>query len=143
MADEYNLALMVAAVLNALAAALHVGVILVGAAWYRLFGAGERFARAAEAGKVFPAAVTSLIALVLLVWAAYALAGATVIDPLPLLRPALCAITVIYLLRGLAGAFMLADTGRSNRFIVISSLVCIGFGVVHLVGLVQMWERLA
>src|SRR5579872_5367305 len=115
MTDQYNLALMIAAALNALAAALHFGTILVGPAWYRLFGAGERFARAAEAGRAFPAVVTSAIALVLLVWAAYALAGAGVIGPLPLLRPALCAISLVYLLRGLAGTFMLADTGRSNR----------------------------
>ncbi len=143
MTDQYNLALMIAAALNALAAALHFATIIVGPAWYRLFGAGERFARAAEAGRVFPAVVTSAIALVLLVWAAYALAGAGVVGPLPLLRPVLCAISLVYLLRGLAGAFMLADTGRSNRFIVISSLICIGFGAAHLVGLVQMWERLA
>ncbi|KIH83743.1 hypothetical protein [Pseudomonas batumici] len=143
MATEYNLAFMIAAALNALAAVHHIGTILVGPTWYRLFGARERFARAAEVGRAFPAVVTSAIALVLLVGVAYALAGAGVISPLPLLRPALCAITVIYLLRGLAGAFMLAGSGRSNRFVVITSVAYIGYGVTHLVGLVQMWGRLA
>ena len=59
-----------------------------------------------------------------------------------MLLPALCAITLVYLLRGIAGPFVLANTGRSQRFIVVSSLVCLGFGVVHLVGLVQVWGRL-
>lgn len=142
MADHYNLALIIAAALSALAAALHVGTIIAGPSWYRLFGAGERFVRAAESGKRFPAVVTAGIAWVLLSWAAYALSGAQVIGPLPLLRPALCAITLVYLLRGVAGPFVLAGTGRSQRFIVISSLVCLGFGLVHLLGLVQMWDVL-
>jgi hypothetical protein len=142
MAGEYNLALVIAAALSALAAVLHVGTIIAGPTWYRLFGAGERFIRAAEAGRTFPAVVTAAIALVLLSWAAFALSGAGVIAPLPLLLPALCAITLVYLLRGIAGPFVLANTGRSQCFIVVSSLVCLGFGVVHLVGLVQVWGRL-
>lgn len=93
---EYNLVLIVGAVLSLLAAALHVGAIIVGPAGYSFFGAGERFVRAVEAGKVFPAVVTSGIALVLLVWALYALSGAMVIDRLPLLRPALVGITLVY-----------------------------------------------
>jgi len=43
----------------------------------------------------------------------------------------------------LAGPFVWGGTGRSNRFIVINSAVCVGFGVVHLMGRVQMWERFA
>lgn len=139
---EYNLVLIVGAVLSLLAAALHVGAIIVGPAGYRFFGAGERFVRAVEAGKVFPAVVTSCIALVLLVWALYALSGAMVIDRLPLLRPALVGITLVYLARGLIGPFLLLNTGRSLSFIVISSLICTGVGLVHCVGLVQMWGRL-
>lgn len=142
MPADYNVALTVAAALSALAAVLHVGTIIAGPAWYRLFGAGERFIRAAEAGRRFPALVTAAIALVLLGWAAYALSGAGVIGPLPLLLPALCAITLVYLLRGIAGPWVLANTGRSQRFIVVSSLVCLGFGLVHLVGVIQVWGRL-
>ena len=59
MAGEYNLALVIAAALSALAAVLHVGTIIAGPSWYRLFGAGERFIRAAEAGRTFPAVVTA------------------------------------------------------------------------------------
>lgn len=143
MMDEYNLALIVGAVLSVLAAVSRVGVIVAGPAGYRLFGAGDRFVRAAEAGRVFPAVVTLGIAVVLVIWAFYALSGAQVIEPLPLLRPVLSAVTLIYLLRGVVGPFFLINTGRSTRFIVISSAVCTGFGLAHGIGLLQMWGRLA
>ncbi|MCB2253026.1 hypothetical protein KTQ74_14055 [Pseudomonas chlororaphis] len=143
MASEYNMALLVGAGLSLLAALMHVGVIMVGPSWYRLFGAGERFVRAAQAGRWFPAVVTAGIALVLTAWAAYALSAAGVIEPLPLLRPALIAITLVYLLRGLLGPLALAGTGRSTRFIVVSSAICLVYGLVHLLGLVQVWGTLA
>ncbi|MBN0976003.1 hypothetical protein JTY93_15145 [Pseudomonas hygromyciniae] len=143
MGNVYNTALLVAAGLNLLVALMHIGVIIKGPSWYHLFGAGERFVRAAKAGRRFPAVVTAGIALVLAAWSAYALSGAGVIDPLPLLRPALCVITLVYLLRGLLGPFVLAGTGRSTRFIMISSGICVVYGLVHLVGLVQVWNTLA
>jgi hypothetical protein len=143
MANGYNMALVIGAGLSLLAALLHVGVIMVGPSWYRLFGAGERFVRAAQAGRWFPAVVTAGIALVLAAWAAYALSAAGVIAPLPLLRPALCAITLVYLLRGLLGPVALAGTGRSRRFIFVSSTICLAYGLVHLFGLVQVWDALA
>ncbi|MCE4057454.1 hypothetical protein [Pseudomonas sp. Au-Pse12] len=143
MTDQYNMALLVGAGLSLLAALMHVGVIMVGPSWYRLFGAGDRFVRAAQAGRWFPALVTAGIALVLTAWAAYALSAAGVIEPLPLLRPALCAITLVYLLRGLLGPLALAGTGRSRRFIVVSSAICLAYGLVHLLGLVQVWGTLA
>lgn len=140
---EYNTALLVAAGLNLLVALMHIGVIIKGPSWYHLFGAGERFVRAAKAGRRFPAVVTAGIALVLAAWSAYALSGAGVIDPLPLLLPVLCVITLVYLLRGLLGPFVLAGTGRSTRFIMISSGICVVYGLVHLVGLAQVWNTLA
>ena len=143
MGNEYNTALLIGAGLSLLAALMHVAVIMVGPSWYHLFGAGERFVRAAKAGRRFPAVITAGIALVLAAWSAYALSGAGVIEPLPLLRPALCAITLIYLLRGLLGPFTLPGTGRSIRFIMISSAVCLLYGLVHLFGLVHVWGRLA
>ncbi|CAI8903716.1 Regulator SirB [Pseudomonas chlororaphis] len=142
MTNGYNMALVIGAGLSLLAALMHVGVIMVGPSWYRLFGAGERFVRAAQAGRWFPAVVTAGIALVLAAWAAYALSAAGVIAPLPLLRPALIAITLVYLLRGLLGPVALAGTGRSRRFIFVSSTICLVYGLVHLFGLVQVWGSL-
>lgn len=142
MRDGYNMALVIAAALSLLAALMHVGVIIRGPSWYHLFGAGDRFVRAAKAGRRFPAVITAGIALVLAAWAAYALSGAGVISRLPLLRPALCVITLVYLLRGMLGPLLLAGTGRSTRFILISSAVCLVFGLVHLLGVVQVWGSL-
>ncbi len=138
-----NPALVVAGCLSAIAALLHVAIIFKGAAWYRFFGAGEGLARAAEKGRWTPAIVTAGIAAVLAAWSAYALSGAGVLPGLPLLRPALCAITAVYVLRGLAllPALVMPRTA-ATRFWVWSSAICLVFGVAHLVGLVQRWEAL-
>lgn len=138
-----NVFLIAGAVLSAIAALLHICVIFGGPAWYRFFGAGERMAASAEAGHLYPVAVTLVIAGMLGVWAAYALAGAGVLQPLPLQALVLPAITAVYLLRGLvAVAMWLFDRRRLNAFWVWSSLVCFVYGVVHLVGLVQVWDTL-
>lgn len=143
MFAPYNDWLLVAALLSAVAALLHIAIVFGGASWYRYFGAGEDMATAAEAGRLYPAAVTFVIALVLAAWAAYALAGAGALPALPMLRPALVAITAIYLLRGLAVVPLLVFArDRATPFLVWSSMICIGYGAVHLVGLVQVWEQL-
>jgi len=138
-----NLPLAAGALLSAIAALLHLGIIAGGPAWYRFFGAGERFAVAAGQGKWTPALVTLGIATVLFAWAAYALAGAGVIAAPPLLKAGLVAITAVYLVRGVAYApLVLAHGGRITPFVVWSSAICFAYGVVHLVGLVQRWRVL-
>jgi hypothetical protein len=135
--------LLAAAALSALAALLHVGCIVFGAAWYRFFGAGERMARLADAGDWRPAVVTSGIVVVLAVWAAYALSGAGAIRALPLLRTALCAITAVYLLRGAVGMVYAATGARAETaFWWWSSAICLMFGLVHLTGVWRVWGRL-
>jgi hypothetical protein len=143
MDADRNAFLIAGAVLSALAAALHVGCIFFGAPWYRFFGAGERMARLAESGSWYPAVVTLAIVAVLLAWSLYALSGAGVMPRLPLLRPALCAITAVYLLRGLVVVplFLLAPE-KTTAFWVWSSAICLVFGIVHLVGVSQAWARL-
>jgi hypothetical protein len=141
--ESYKIWLIAGAVLSGVAGLLHLAIIFGGAPWYRFFGAGERMARAAEAGQWYPTVVTLGIAGVLLAWAAYALAGAGVIALLPLLKPALVAITAVYLLRGIlfVPALML-KTGAATPFALWSSLICLGFGLVHLLGVAQGWQRL-
>jgi hypothetical protein len=136
-----NAFLITGAALSALAAALHVGCIVFGASWYRFFGAGERMAQMAMAGSWYPAIVTAAIASVLAAWSLYALSAAAVIPALPLLRPALCVITGIYLLRGLV-ILPLAVLGKGTPFWWWSSMICLIIGAVHLVGLSQVWARL-
>jgi hypothetical protein len=140
---EPNVPLVLAAGLNAVAALLHVGIIIGGASWYRFFGAGERMASAAAKGRLYPAVVTSGIAGVLALWSAYALSGAGIIEPLPLLKLALIVITSAYLLRGFAIVPLLTFARpKSTPFLLWSSLVCIVYGAVHLLGLSQVWSRL-
>lgn len=143
MASTRNTFLIFGAALSAAAALAHLGCIVFGAPWYRFLGAGERMAVMASRGHWYPTVVTSVIAAVLLVWALYALSGAGVIRRLPLLRPVLCAITAVYLLRGLAFAPMLAlFPGRSSAFWLWSSAICLAIGLVHLVGVYRVWPQL-
>jgi hypothetical protein len=83
------------------------------------------------------------IACVLGLWTAYALSGAGVIAPLPLLKLALILITGVYLLRGLVLVPALIVTrGKASPFAFWSSVICLGYGAFHLLGLVQVWHRL-
>ncbi len=137
-----NRFLMIAAALSAAAALLHLGVIAFGAPWYRFFGAGEQMAQLAEAGHWYPPVLTACIALILAIWAGYALSGAGVIRRLPLLRPALCAITAVYLLRGLVIVpVAVSAPSAATTFGLWSSAICLVFGIVHLIGLMQVWSR--
>jgi hypothetical protein len=143
MQTDVNIPFAIGAVLSAIAALLHLGIIAGGPAWYRFFGAGERFARAAAQRKWYPALVTLGIAAVLGIWSAYALAGAGLIGALPLLRMTLVAITAVYIVRGLAYApLVLATGGRITPFVVWSSFICLAYGLVHLLGLMQRWPAL-
>lgn len=143
MSEHYNLALLVGAVLSAIAALLHVGIIVGGPAWYRFFGAGEKLARADAAGSIYPAIITAGIAAVLATWAAYALAGAGLIAPLPWLKLALVVITAVYLLRGLAIVpLLLFARPKATPFLRWSSLICMIYGGVHLAGVAQVWDQL-
>jgi len=139
----YNIWLIGGAVLSGIAALLHVLIVWGGASWYRFFGAGEGMASAAAAGQLYPAVVTLCIALVLSACPAYALAGAGVLTALPRQKAALVAITAIYLVRGLAILPLLVFVNqRATPFLVWSSLICLGYGIVHLIGVAQAWTRL-
>jgi uncharacterized membrane protein len=130
------------AVCSATASLLHIAIIAGGAKWYQFFGAGKKFTQAAEQGHGWHDVVTLGIAAMLAVWAAYALSVLGVGVPrLPAEKPILSLITAAYLLRGVGGFALLCMPKRSHstRFIVVSSLICLGIGMVHAVGL---WELL-
>jgi len=131
--------------LSAAGALLHLATIAGGSGWYRFFGAGERVARMAEQGRATPAVMAATIALLLAIAAAYAFSGAGLIQRLPLLRTALVAITAVYLARGLVVAWPSA-LGRSDLtagFLLWSSLIVLGFGLVHLIGTWRAWPTLS
>jgi len=138
-----NITLIGAALLSAIAALIHIGCIIYGASWYRFFGAGEQMAIWAEQGSNKPSVITSFIVLVLTVWSLYAFSAAGVIAKLPFMKLALIGITSIYLLRGLAGFFLIGNPmGRSPEFWLWSSLICSIIGVLHLLGLKQIWSTI-
>lgn len=131
------------AALSAAAALLHLAVIAGGPDWYRFFGAGEQMARMAARGHWYPPLVTTGITLVLAGWAAFALSGAGQIARLPLLRTALAAITAIYLLRGLLIVpVVMIVPYPEGAFDYWSSLIVLGYGVVHAIGLWLAWPAL-
>jgi len=138
-----NIYLLIAGALSAIAALLHLGCIYFGAPWYRFFGAGEQMATMAEQGLAYPTIITLIIFSVLSLWSAYAFSAAGLIIRLPFIRLALSLITLIYLLRGLAG-FTLMDNpmGRSAEFWLWSSIICLIFGIFHAIGLKKQWAKL-
>jgi hypothetical protein len=138
-----NYYLVVAGCLSAAAALIHVGCIIFGASWYRFCGAGEQMAIMAEQGLIKPTIITSCIVVVLSIWSLYAFSAAGIIGRLPFIRLALTVISVIYLVRGLAGFYFVSNPiGRSPDFWVWSSLICLFIGLIHLIGLKQQWPIL-
>jgi hypothetical protein len=136
-------ALVIGGALSAAAAVAHLVCIVVGAPAYRLMGAGERMARGAEAGKLLPTIATLAIAAVLGTWALYALAGAGVIAPLPFMKAALTAISVVYL--GRAFGFPLLKAAfpeNSQAFWWVSSSICLVIGALHAYGTLARWHEL-
>ncbi|NRR33687.1 hypothetical protein HSX11_26260 [Oxalobacteraceae bacterium] len=144
MSKTLNPHLLAGAALSGLAAVFHLACIFFGASWYRAMGAGEEMATLADSGSSTPTLITLFIAAILMLWSLYALSGAGAIPKLPFLRPVLCAITVVYLVRGFAFVpLMVLMPGRSATFWLASSAICAGFGVVHLIGLRKAWASLA
>lgn len=136
-------ALLMGGLFSAAAAVAHLACIALGAPAYRFMGAGEKMARAVEAGKLWPTLITLAVAGILSIWAAYALAGAGVIDQLPFAKLALPAICTVYL--GRAVAFPLlkpAFPENSRTFWLVSSGICLVVGLVHLYGVISLWSAL-
>ena len=137
--------------LTGVASLLHVAIILGGPDWYRFFGAGERMARLAARGSIYPAAITAGIAAILGLWTLYALSGAGVIRRLPFLRLALLLIAAIYLARGILGIpvvlFMddpyAKELGAKMTFMVLSSAICVCLGLCYAAGAAPLWRKSA
>jgi hypothetical protein len=127
--------------LSLAAALLHVVCIFGGGDYYRFFGAGEEMARADEAGHWMPAIMTSGIAFILAIWAAYAFSGAGLIRRLPLIRTALVIISGIYLLRGLLIIPIVIEPEMRSSFNIWSSLIVLVFGLNYAIGTRLAWPQ--
>jgi hypothetical protein len=137
--------LIAAGAASAASGVLHLVCIAIGGPAYRYFGAGETFARRAEAGSLQPAMMTLVIAMAFFVLAAYGFAGAGLIRRLPLTRTALVACAVVYLLRGLSviPETLAVHAGRiiPPRYLVFS-LVSLAVGICYALGTIGAWSRL-
>jgi hypothetical protein len=138
-----NAMLIIAGLLSTVAAILHLGCIYFGASWYRFLGAGEQMAIMAEQGRIQATIITLSITFVLAVWALYAFSAAGAISQLPFARIILVIISAIYLLRGIAGFFLVSNPlGRTADFWLWSSSICLIVALVHIIGLKQVWTLL-
>ncbi len=140
--------LKLAGILSFIAAVLHVAIIIGGPDWYRFFGAGEHMALMAEKGLLQPVLMTAMIAVVLSIWGIYAWSGAGMLPRLPLLKIILLLITCVYLCRGIAGLMAplfpdnLYVAQNTTGFWLISSVICLIFALVHVLGMLQKWHEL-
>ena len=136
--------LIIGAISSAFAALIHVGCIIFGAKWYLFFGASQRMANWADEGNIKHILITTPIVVVLFAWSAYALSGAGIILTLPLLKWALIAITAAYSIRGLYGFYFVFNPSGQNsaKAWFYSSIVSLSFGIVHLIGLLQVWDNI-
>lgn len=135
-------ALVLGGVLSAIASVAHLACIVFGAPAYRFMGAGERMARAVEAGKIRPTLVTLAIASVLLVWAVYAFSGAGIAPRLPSTKLALVLISAVYLARALAFPLLRpVFPENSTTFWLVSSGICLVLGLLYAAGVIAVWEK--
>lgn len=146
---KINKLLIVGGILSVIAALLHVAIIVGGPEWYRFFGAGEGMAQLVENGSTYPLIITAIIAVILVVWALYAFSGAGIINKLPLLKPVLVAIAMIYLMRGIFGIPIviyvdhpyLNELEGKMTFMICSSIISLSYGLLYLLGSIQIWSN--
>jgi hypothetical protein len=121
-----------------LGALLHVVVLIGGPDWIRFVGAPESVVRSAREGTWLAPVGALSIAALLAVWGLYAFSAAGWVRPLPLLKPVLGLIALIFLVRG---ALILPFLGRVNwsspfdLFVVASSLFIFALGWAYAIGL--------
>jgi len=90
-------------------------------------------------GSALTTAATAALAVIFAVWALYAFSSAGLVGRLPLLRPALVVIGILYLLRGLTlptEINMVLTQGYPFRFVVFS-IVSLVAGLLYLIGVLQ------
>lgn len=152
MSLAMNSPLIGAGVVTLVGAILHVAIIFGGGDWYRFFGAPEALARMADEGRWYPAIACLAIAALLLVWSAYAFAGAGLIRPLPLNRIVLCLIAALLIVRGLIFIpvaiwrpdllGMICNCRGLDTFIVVTSGLCLVTGLGFAFGAQRAWNWL-
>lgn len=127
----------------AVAAVAHLACIALGAPAYRFMGAGERMARAADAGRPGPTLVTLAIAAVLLAWALYAFSAAGWIGALPFRPVVLPLASAVLLVRAFAFPLLRpVFPDNSSTFWWVSSALCLVLGSLYAFGTIASWQSL-
>lgn len=140
MQSRPNPFLITGALLTGIAALMHFACIFIGAPAFRLLGAGEQLANMAERGHWYPSLAAFVIGTALSLCSAYALSAARLLPQLPLVRTFLSIATGVFLLRAIAFPLLKpAFPNNSNTFWLVTSVICLAIGLVHLVGLKQVW----
>jgi hypothetical protein len=128
-------ALTVASIATVIAALAHFACIAIGASAYRVMGAGTPAVEAIERGELRPHVAALVVGSVLLVLAAYALSGAGIFPPFPLLRWVLGAFSLALLARAFLFPLLRPRfPGNSPVFWLVSSTACLMLGCLYLVG---------
>lgn len=126
-------------VMSALISLLHV-FLAVFPGLYRFIGPDQSaLTEIAVQGSSITTVLSVALALLFAVWALYAFSGAGLIPPFPLLRIALIAISVIYLLRALfllSEIDMVLNQGYPFRFLVFSTISLVA-GLLYLFGILR------
>lgn len=130
-----------------LLALAHVGAVFRGHEWYAFLGAPDQLVAMARAGKRYPYTLALLIALVCLLWAAYAFSGAGLVRRLPLLRTGLWLIAAGMMARAFGFIAVLAVSPDALNFIcgcngidtmvIVTSAICLAIGASIAIGLRQ------
>jgi hypothetical protein len=122
---------------SALIAVLHI-ILAVDPALYAMISAGQSsgLSQMAEQNPGVTSAITFVLALIFVIWSLYAFSAAGVIGRLPLLHPAVIAITAIYLLRSLFVISEIQMVFREDypfRFVIYST-ISLAAGLLYLIG---------
>jgi hypothetical protein len=137
--SKSNHYLIAGGVMSALISLLHI-ILAIYPSLYRYIGPDQSaLTEMAEQGSSITTIVSVALALLFAIWAIYAFSGSGLIRPLPLLRFALIAISVIYILRAFflpSEINMVLNQGYPFRFIVFSTISLVA-GLLYLFGLLR------
>ncbi len=126
--------------MSGLVAVLHFACIAIGAPAFRVLGAGERLAIMAERGHWYPGVLALSIGAAFSLCAVYALSAAGMLPSLPMRRTVLSLFTAVLLFRALAFPLLKAVfPWNSTAFWLVTSSICLAMGMLHLIGLKQVW----
>ena len=127
-------------------AAIFQAVIAFVPEWSAAFSAGD----ALVSNPPLLLGLGLLVAFVLVIFGLYGLSGAGVIRRLPLLRPGLLGIGLLYMLVGINFIFqvlvvlgILPSTQPAPLYLTLVSLGALAAGLAYLIGLATNWKRLS